>query len=258
MSPRVGILALLPFLAVATPAAAASSVADTVAFVGHRVTMSAGGDAVLGLTVVLAAPGPAEVLLPFGFERADSFTVRGVGATFPSDSLGRPAPLRRSARRRLLALDLDPSAAAGETLEVHCRLRKFVDWEEARGQFGAYTLARTFVNDADVSVGTYRLVLELPQGYQVRRITATEPAYKPEDSPVPPYRVGALRDRGIASLTAAHLRPGGRARLAIQAERIRRSPVPLLAGAVLVLLYLWFFRDLTAARMAGPNATGRP
>ena len=250
-------LALFLLVIVPTSVAAAPAGVDTLTFLEQRVSVSAGGDAVLTMTAVLAGDGPGEVLLPFGFARADSFTVAGGDVAFPSDSGGAPAPLCLASRRRLLALVLGPGAAAGDTVVVRCRLQRFVDWDGARGEFGAYDLARTFINDSDVSLGAYRLVLEVPQGYQVRRITGTEPAFKPEGSPVPPYAVGAEKGRGFATVRATHLRPGGRARLGIQAERADRGPVPLAAGVLIVLLYLWFFRDVLAPRRTAETASQR-
>jgi hypothetical protein len=258
MSLRPSVLALFLLLAVSSPAAASPAAVspaavspaavDTLAFLGQRVSLSTDGDAVLTVTAVLARGGPGEALLPFGFGRADSFTVAGDDVAFPPGESGAPAPLRRRSGRQQLALVLGPAAAAGDTVVVGCRLKKFADWEGARGEFGAYSLARTFVNDSDVSLGAFRLVLDVPPGYQVRRITGTEPAFRPEASPVPPYAVGVEGGRGFAWVSAKHVVPGGRARLAIEAERGRRGPVPFAGGVLLVLLYLWFFRDVVSPR----------
>ena len=248
MNVRLAAFALFLVLAVPAPAAASPCDVDTLAFLGQRVTISADGDAVITETLVLAVGGPGRALLPFGFERADSFTVAGRDVAFAAASEGAPAPLQRVARRRLLVLVLGPAAAAGDTAIVRCHVGKFMDWTGARGGFGAYGLSRTFVNDSDVNLGVFKLVLEVPPGFQVRRITATEPGFKPETSPVPPYAVGTAGRSGFASITAKHLRPGGRVRVAIDAERTARSPVPLVGGVLLVLLYLWFFRDLPASR----------
>ena len=258
MSPRVTVPALLLLLIVPASSSASPAGVDTLAFLEQRVSISTDGNAVLMVTAVLAGDGRGEVLLPFGFGPADSFSVDSRSVSFGTDSLGVPAPLRMAARRRLLNLVLGPAAAADDTVVVRCRLRKFVDWDGSRGQFGAYDLTRTFINDADVSLGAYRLVLEVPQGYQVRRITGTEPAFKPGDSPVPPYAVGARNDRGFAMVTAKHLHPGGRVRLGIQAERTDRGLVPLVAGVLIVLLYLWYFRDILAPRQTATTASQAP
>jgi hypothetical protein len=254
---RLRTILLVLLLAVPVSVAGAAASVDTLALLGHRVSVLPDGDAVLTTTIVRAAPGSGEALLPFGFDRADSFTVTGGGAAFPGDSSGAPAPLRLASRRRLLALSFGPGAA-GETTLVRCRLRKFVDWAGARGGFAAYTLGHTFINDSELSLGLYRLVMDLPPEYHVRRITGTEPAYKAEDSPVPPYAVGVTGGRSFASMKTAHLRPGGRVRLGIQAEHARRGQVPLVAGIVLALLYLWFFRDIVAARVAAMAASQTP
>jgi len=247
-------LALFVALVVPAPAAASPADVDTLAFLRQRVSISSDGAAVVAETLVLAANGPGQALLPFGFERADSFTVAGRDVAFASGPGGAPAPLHVVARRQLLALVLGPAAAAGDTVVVRFHVRKLADWAGARGQFGAYGLTRTFVNDSDVSLGAFQLVLEVPPGFQVRRINVTEPVFKPETSPVPPYAVGKAGARGFASVTAKHMRPGGRARIGIDAERTARGSVPLVGGIVLALLYLWFFRDLSARRRTGAAA----
>jgi hypothetical protein len=260
---RTRTLLLLAMLALPVrPAAAAPATAiDTLTALRQRVALRADGDAVLTVTLTLAADGPGTLLLPFGSEGADSFTVAGRDAELARDSAGAPQPLVRAARRRLLALTLGPAARAGDSVVVRCRLRDVVDWAAARGEFGAYALSRTFVNDADLSLGAYRLVLDLPPGYAVRRITASEPAFKAEESPAPPYAVGLEDNRRFAMVKAVHLRPGGRARISIQAERTTRGPVPLAGGVVLALLYLWFFRDTLPrggrAPAAAPGSMGR-
>jgi hypothetical protein len=246
---------LLVLLALsATPAPSGATAVDTLAFLGHTVAVGPGGDALLTTTLVRVGGEPGEALLPFGYAGADSFAVVAGHARLATDSTGAPAPLRRVARRRLLALALD-AGAPGETTVVRCRLRGFVDWTEARGEFGAYALSRTFVNDADVSLGSYRLVVSLPPGYLVRRITATEPAYNAEESPTPPFAVGRAYGRSFASMQGSHLRPGSRVKLALQAEHARRGPVPLLGGLAILLLYLWFFRDDVEARRAAAPAS---
>ena len=259
MNIRALAFALLLVLAVPAGAAAAPVAVDTLAFLGQRLSVAPNGDAVVVETIVLAAGGPGRALLPFGCERADSFTVKGRDVAFAAVD-GVPAPLQVVSRRQLLALDLGPAAAAGDTVVVRCHARKLVDWTGARGQFGAYALARIFINDADVNLGVLKLVLEVPPGFQVRRLSASEPAFKPETSPVPPYAVGRAGLRGFASVTAKHVRPGGRVRIAIDAEQVTRATVPLAAGILLVLLYLWFFRDLVTARRAPtgapPSSTG--
>jgi hypothetical protein len=146
----------------------------------------------------------------------------------------------------------------GDTVIVRCRLPKFVDLAGARGAFGAYELTRTFINDSEMSIGAFRLALELPEGYRVRRITGAEPAHKPQASPMPPATVGIAGGHGFASVAASHLRPGGRARLGIQAESSRRGPVPLVAGVLIIMLYLVFFRGSLVSRRAAEADSHAP
>jgi hypothetical protein len=249
-------LLCVPFLLLpAIPAGAAPAMVDTLAVLEQRVAIAADGGAVVTTTAVLARGGAGELHLPFGFEGADSFRLAGRDAAFPRDTAGAPAPLHRAADRVQLAVLVGSAAAAGDTVVVGCHVPAFMDWAGARGEFAAYDVAGTLANDADLDIGTCRLVLEMPPGYQVRRIGTTEPGFKPTSSPVPPYVVGRRGDRGFAAVTAKRLRPGGRVRLALQAEQARRGPVPLVAGALLGLLYLWFFRDvLPSRRAAAPPA----
>lgn len=258
MTRSLVVCVLVPLLlAVSVAAARAQAVVDTVTSLEQRLACDASGDAVLSLTVVLAAAGPGRLTLPFAFARADSFRLEGRDVAFARGEDGLPAPLQRVARRGRLVLDLGPLTRAGETVVVRCRLRDLVDWAGVRGEFAAYPLSREFVNDSEVSIGDFRLVLALPAGFQIRRITASEPGFKPEESPEPPYTVG--REAGItsAAIHAAHLRPGGRVRLGVQAERTGRGVAPLLWGLGIAVAYLWAFRDLTSARTAArePSTT---
>jgi len=235
----LGLVANGPATAGASPAAA-----DTLAVLEHLYLIEDDGSAMLTVTAVLGAGGPADLLLPFGHAAADGFVVAGGDAAFPDGADGAPEPVRVSSGRHLLALRVGDAAAAGDTLTVRCRLARCVDWPGARGAFGAYDLTRTFVNDAAVAVGAYRLTLALPPGYRIQRVTGTEPAFKPQVSPDPPHAVGRRDGRDTATLAAAPLRPGGRVRLGLLAERSRRGPVPLVAGLLLAAAYLVFFRNL--------------
>lgn len=246
------LLALL-VLSFATRPCAADVCADSVAFLSHDLAIAEAGPATLVQTVVLSSHGPCELLLPFGFARARDFTVQGRDVTFAPAADGTPQPLHDAAARRLLALRAGPGAQAGDTVVIRCVVDGVVDWKEARGEFGVHELERTFVNDADLSVGSYRMTLRVPEGFLIRRIASSEPAFKAEKSPTPPYVVGRTADRGFATIKAAGLRPGGRVRFAVQAEPVRRGSVPLVGGLLLVVLYLWGFRDLVVRR-EHPNA----
>jgi hypothetical protein len=258
MSARASLLLVLLALTSRPAAAAAPAAIDTLASLQQHVSLRADGDATLTTTLVLAVDGPGALLLPFVSERADSFTLAGRDAGLAGDSASATAPLVRVARRRLLALSLGPLARAGDSVVVRCRLRDAVDWDEARGEYGTFALTRTFVDDADLSIGDYRMVVAMPPGFAVRRITATEPAFKAEKSPVPPFAVGLDRGLRFASVRTSHLRPGGRARLAIETGRTARGPIPLVGGLVLALLYLWFFRDSLPRDRRDPVAASSP
>jgi len=146
--------------------------------------------------------------------------------------------------RHLLALDLAPTAAAGDTVRVTCSLARAVDWSGPRAPFGARDLSQRFVNDTELSIGAFRLTLALPASHRIRSVTGSEPAFKPQVSPEPPYTLRRVGDHDEVSLVASPLRPGGRTHLGLVAERAARGPVPLAAGACLAALYLFAFRDL--------------
>ncbi|MBK6898621.1 MAG: hypothetical protein IPH09_04910 [bacterium] len=253
-------IALLAGLCLAAPGAASGdagpAAADTLAGLEHRYLIEADGSATLVVTAVLGEAGATDLLLPFGHAGADGFVVVRGDAAFPADAGGAPTAVRVAAGRRLLALRTGDAAAAGDTVTVRCRLARCVDWPQARGPFGAYDLTRTFVNDSGLAIGVFRLVLTLPPEYRIKRVTGTEPSFKPQDSPEPPYAVGQRDGRDTAALTAAPLRPGGRARLGLAAERSRRGAVPLVAGLLLAAAYLVFFRNLT--KPAPPGSAKSP
>lgn len=259
MRPVFIALALFSLVSFVQPGRArASATVDTLAFMEQRVGLSAAGDAALTVTLLLAAGGPGRVLLPFGFAKADSFFVEGGDATFAPDAVGNPVALQVFARRKLMALDFGAGARAGDTVRVRCRLPGYVDWAAIRGEFGAHPLAKTFIDDSDVSLGEYRLVMQLPTGFQVRRIATTEPAYKPQDSPVPPFTVGREGGVDYAAMRVKHLRPGGRVQLGFEAERRGRGVAPLAWGLGIGLLYLWFFRDSVGLGRSASAPAQRP
>lgn len=222
---------------------AASARSDTLAALGHRLTLSGDGTGDLLTTIVLGASGPASLLLPFGYADATDFSIQAGEATLPPGSAGGSSPVRLLNGRRLLALAIGSAAAAGDSVRVHCRLGKATDWDSAREAFGAYDISRHFVNDAGVGIGTYRLEIVLPSEYRIKRVTGSEPAFKPQVSPDPPYTVTCRDGRDTATLTATPLPPGARARLGLVAERVRRGPTPLVAGLVMAALYLVAFRS---------------
>lgn len=255
-------LGLLAALAggLAGPGRAAPAPADTLAALEQFYRLADDGSAVLILTIVPAAPGPGELALPFGETTASDFVIEGDRASFTADAAG-PAPVRQSAGRALLVLDIPAGVAAGDTIRVRCRVARAIDWAKARQAFGASDVSRTFVNDAGLSIGHFRMEIQLPESYRFRRITGSEPAFKPQASPDPPYAIGRRDGRDTASLTTNHFRPGARARLGLEAERVHRSAVPLFGGVLLGILYLVFFRNSVAGTRqqgAGPTQQENP
>lgn len=232
-------------LAASASAAVLPAAADTLAALEHLYLIEDDGSATLVVTAVLGLGGPADLLLPFGHAGADVFAVARGDAAFPVGEGGVPEPVHVASGRHLLALLVGDAAAAGDTVTVRCRLTRCVDWPGVLGAFGAHDLSRTFINDSGLAVGAYRLTLSLPPTYRIKRVTGTEPAFKPQVSPDPPHAVGRRGGRDTATLAAAPLRPGDRVRLGLLAERTRRGPVPLVAGLLLAAAYLVFFRNLT-------------
>ncbi|MBK8167669.1 MAG: hypothetical protein IPK64_17120 [bacterium] len=228
--------------AVATAADAAPSRADTLAALHHRLDLAADGAAELLVTAVLGAPGPAVLRLPFGYDGASGFStaVAPVGPTIADDV--SPALPRELNGRLLLEVAVDSTAATGDTVRVSCRLAKAADWDRLRSAFGAHDLSRRFVNDTELTIGSYRLVLVLPPEFRIRQVTGSEPAFKPRVSPTPPYALTRVADRDQVTLAAGTLRPGAQASLGLIAERTGRGKVPLVAGLSLAALYLIFFR----------------
>lgn len=234
------------------PAVAAPTPVDTVAVLEQSYWLADDGTAVMTVTIVPGVRGPAELALPFGEAGASDFSVESGGVRLAVDSTGAAAPVRGSAGRALLVLDLPAGVGTEDTLRVRCRVPHAIDWAKSKQAFGACDVSRTFVNDAGVSIGTYRLELWLPESYRYRRVTGSEPAFKPQVSPDPPYAIGHRNARDVASLTVNHFRPGARARLGLEAERVGRGPVPLIGGLILGILYLVFFRNTVAgARQRG-------
>lgn len=217
---------------------------DTLAYCSDILTVAADGDGIVSVTAVLGRVSSMDLLLPCQYEGGrDHQIVRGP-ALFAPGPRGDVQPLVDVLGRPHWNLRLAPGAAAGDTVVLTAVVPGWYDPDASRREFGVHALARSWVNTSRFVMEDFRLGLVLPPGLLVDAVGATTPAYNANRSPQPPYTVGRDGDRGTCEMRAAALAPSGRVALALEARPARRGPVPLIAGLVLAILYLVFFRDV--------------
>jgi hypothetical protein len=221
---------------------------DTLALLSERITIGSDGNAGVKVLAVLGKGGSGDLLLPFAFEEGLDFAILSGPVVFSRNAAGAPEPLREVLGHRMLNLITTPMAAAGDTVLVAASVPGWFDQKEAREEYGEFSLGRTYLNTTRFLVKKFTLGLELPPGMLVHTVTKVVPGYDPKISPEPPYQIGRSADRGWAILKQDNLAPAAGCGLDLHIRPARRGPVPLIAGVVLALLYLVFFRDVLKAK----------
>nr|MEE4267871.1 hypothetical protein [Candidatus Krumholzibacteria bacterium] len=227
---------------------ALGAVPDTLALLSERITIGSDGNAGVEVVAVLGKGGSGDLLLPFAFEAGQDFAILSGPVVFSRDAAGAPRPVREVLGHRMLNLATTSLSAAGDTVVVSASVPGWFNQKEAREEYGEFSLGHQYLNTSRFLIKKFTLELELPPGMLVHTVTKVVPGYDPKKSPEPPYQIGRSENAGWATLHQENLAPAGGCRLDMHIRPARRGPVPLIAGVVLALLYLVFFRDVLKAK----------
>ena len=104
-----------------------------------------------------------------------------------------------------------------------------------------------FVNTGATPILDYSLEAALPPDYRFQAIKQQSPKMG-ETEVEPRVRLDKVEGRQTARLHATSLKQGGSAAMLLEAVPTRRSPLWLAASVLAIILYLFSFRDLVAAR----------
>jgi|GEM_PF-1665667 len=208
------------------------------------------GSGKVEITAVLGQGGQGDLLLPFDFLDGTDFSVLSGPAAFVPGDGSRSAPTTTVLGYRMLHLETETAAASGDTIRITASVPDWYSADDADRPYGEYFLQRNFANTSRFVMRSLRVGVVLPPGMLVHSVEKVVPAYDPKKNPSPPFDIYSVADRTAAALTVKDLAPAKAVRLDLNIRPKRRGLIPLVAGLVLAVLYLVFFRDVLGKRKA--------
>ncbi len=231
------------------PGGASAQLAEAVqvALYDEEVSLDLSGDAVVTTRIELTGEAPARWWLPFGHQVAEDLSVRsgnGVEAAAVEVTAVEVAGTG--------ALELR-SRGSIRSLTVRYTLPRLHDWSAPPEAFGNRRVAHQLVQTQPLAIDRYRLRLILPEGFRVNDVLETTPPFHPKKASELPFELGEEHGRATVELAARDLALGDRVGLKLEAKSAKRSATLWIAGLVVCLLYLVFFRDVLR-----PSKEGQP
>ncbi len=229
------------------PGGASAQLAEAVqvALYEEEVSLDLSGDVVVTTRIELAGEAPARWWLPFGHEVAEDLSVR------PEDGIEVAAV--EVASTGALELRSHPSRGSLRSLTVRYTLPRLHDWSAPPEAFGNRRVGHQLVQTQPLAIDRYRLRMILPEGFRVNDVLETTPPFNPKKASELPFELGEEHGRATVELVAHDLVLGDRVGLKLEAKSSKRSDAPWIAGLVVCLLYLVFFRDVLR-----PSKEGQP
>ncbi len=202
------------------------------------------GNATATVTLVGCAPG--SLVLPLGFHSPEGLRLEDAPTGVKLD-LG---PRNGMASLHLTFPEDMPAQASlrfSFTLKEVFQVLQLAPGEKNPLPKGSRLFRHAFVNTQETPIGIYRLELLLPDGFMVQAIREQLP--KPKKSEVlPRVLLSKSAGRQSAALQFTELHQGDDTSMVIELVPDRRSFGWLVAGLLLVGLYLIKFRDLIAKK----------
>ncbi len=210
-----------------------------VALYQEEVALDLSGDVIVTTRIELAGEAPARWWLPFGHQVAEDLSVR------PGD--GVEAATVEVAAVEVAgtgALELHAPRGGLRSVTVRYTLPRLHDWSAPPEAFGNRRVAHRLVQTQPLEIDRYRLRVILPEGFRVNEVLETTPPFNPKKASELPFELGEQDGRATAELVAHDLVLGDRVGLELEAKSSKRSSSLLIAGLVVCVLYLFFFRDV--------------
>ncbi len=248
MRPRPAIAGLwLLLAAVSSPGALSAQRPEAVrvALYEEEVSLDLSGDAVVTTRIELAGEAPARWWLPFGHEVAEDLAVE------PREGVAVAAVEVAGSG----ALELRTAASRGSlrSLTVRFTLPRLYDWSAPPEAFGNRRVAHQLVHTQPLEIDRYRLRMILPAGFRVNEVLRTTPPFNPKKASELPFELGEEHGRATVALVVDGLVLGDRVGLELEVKSARRSATLWIAGLLVSVLYLLFFRDVLR-----PSGEGEP
>ncbi len=207
-----------------------------------RLDVDAGGAGRATSTLVIAGDPSETVVIPLSHGAGMNFRL-----TEATDGLRVEPPTEKAATLRvtLPPATTGPSrlAFAFDVPRVFARAPEPAEGMKLTMPRDSRILRYAFVNSQDTLVKDFRTLVTLPEGFRFQAIREQLP--KQTRSEVEPrVRLGGEGGRQSALLRLANLGQGDDTSMQLEVVPSRRSPLWLVAGLVLSVLYLFKFRDL--------------
>ncbi len=202
----------------------------------EEVSFGLSGDATFTTRIDIVGGLPARILLPFGGGVAEDLTVR--------PSKGVDVTLVDVAGTLAVELRLDTAGKSLRTLTVQYTLPRLHDWSAPPEAWGNRKVSHEIVHTQHLRIDRYELRMILPDGFRVNQVLGTIPAFDSKKASELPFELVEIDGRAAVELVALELVLGDRVGLKLEAKSDRRGAFVWMAGVVISLLYLIFFRDV--------------
>ncbi len=213
-----------------------------IALYEEEVSLDRSGDAIVTTRIQLTGEAPASLLLPFSYEVAEDLSVR------PRQRVTVAAVEIAGTK----ALELRCPQGSLRSLTVRYTLPRRYDWSAPPEAFGNRRVGHELVQTQHLKIDRYQLRMILPQGFRVNEVLRTTPPFNPKKASELPFELGEKDGRATVELAVSGLALGDRVGLELEAKSARRSASVWIAGLLVSLLYLIFFRDVLR-----PSAEGK-
>ena len=233
-------LRLLPLFLLATCLSAATKIRSY----QMGLDIKPDGTATATATLTLDTCVPGTLVVPVGFASVTGLKVDNAPAGVRLD----PAP-------KAVRLQLPEGVAPACTVTFSFPVAKAYK-DAPKGNTGEKPLAAAnrvlafaLVNTQETAIDAFRLDVRLPEGMMVQTIREQLPKLGKTEAG-PRVRLNKVDGRQGGFLQLSPMAQGDSTALTLELTPTRKSPLWLLVGLLLGGLYLFFFRDLVAAKAA--------
>jgi len=240
MSTLIGLLLLLAW----TPAAAAADRA--IAACDVTLVIAADGSATATVAIAIDDAVPGVVAIPLGFAGVTNVTI----ADGPTGAAASARPVNGQSE---LQLTLPEGVPASARVTIQFAVAEaFQRTEPAAGERrtlpeGTRVFRHAMINTQAATIARYRVEVVFPDALRAHAVREALPKLRKSEAG-PRARLADIDGRPGAWLEVSKLAQGDAASLQIELVPRGRSPMWLIAGFVLCVLYLVFFRDVVSRR----------
>lgn len=235
----------LPALVVCLAMAATGAAADLRSY-DLRVRVDGSGAATVDLVTRIDGAAADVVLIPVGFPEV-------TGLRLVDGPAGTEIAVQPAGRQTHLRASLPAGVAWPVVLSFSFRTGTLVSGGVSPG--APRMLRQAILNTQPDTIDAYSIQVVLPHGLRVHAVREALPKLRTTEAG-PRVALARVEGDDTATLRGSALAQGDSASMQLELAPVARSPLWLLAGTLLSLLYLVSFRSLVAD--ASPSETRNP